>query len=267
MKKTIIKLSVLSIILMATSCKKGDPGVTGATGSTGPNLSGNMQGFASHYDVSGSKMLNNLGGDTIVLINNSNNAIMKTITDNTGKYMFSNIGTGNYSITTSKAGFGTLLTQDFQYVGGGTTYRNVAISEIPTTNVSGIVAVDTSFATSATNTSENYIKVRGNVAAASGGSEVIVFLSNPGSTSASNSVSNFSTYYTVAVTPGTLNFKINIPTADLYDLGFAAGNTIYFSAYMVGGNLNASSYTDLTTGKTVFTAISSTPVLTSVLVN
>jgi hypothetical protein len=95
---------------------------------------------------------------------------------------------------------------------------------------------------------------------------VIVFVSNAGGTNASGNVNNFSNYYTVAVSPGALTFKINIPTSDLYDLGFVSGNTVYFAAYLVGGNLNASSYADISTGKTVFTALSSTPVNTSALV-
>ena len=275
MKKIIFKLSALSIILIATSCKKGDTGpagaagTAGATGATGPSLSGSMEGFVSLYDAAGSKILSNLKGDTLLLTNNSTNAVTKTTTDSTGKYMFANLTTGNYNLTTTKMGYGTLLAQNIQFVGGGNTYKNGALCQIPTTNVTSAQAVDTAIAatgSSTTSTSENYIKVRGTLPAAVGGSEVIVFVSNVGGTSASGSVTNFSTYYTLAVAPGALTFKINIPTSDLYDLGFVTGNTVYFAAYLVGGNLNASSYVDLTTGKNVFTALSNAPINTSALV-
>jgi len=272
MKKTILKLSTLSIILMATSCKKGDTGpagTTGNTGATGPNLSGSMEGFVSLYDVSGAKVLGNLKGDTLMLTNNSNGSVAKTTTDSTGKYMFANLTTGNYNLTTTKAGYGTLLAQNIQFVGGGNTYKNGALSQIPTINVTSAQAVDTTMAattSTVTSSPETFIKVRGTVPATASNSEVIVFVSNAGSTSANSSVSGFSTYYTVALTPGSMTFKINIPSADLHDLGFVTGNTVYFAAYMVGGNLNASSYSDLATGKAVFTALSSTPVITSALV-
>ncbi len=39
-----------------------------------------------------------------------------------------------------------------------------------------------------------------------------------------------------------------------------SGNTFYYSAYLVGGSLTSSSYQDLVTEKTVFTALGSIPV-------
>ena len=269
MKKTILKLSALSIILMATSCKKGDTGSTGATGATGPSLSGNMEGFVSLYDAAGSKILSNLKGDTLMLTNNSTNAVTKTTTDSTGKYTFTNLTTGNYNLTTTKAGYGTLLAQNIQFVGGGNTYKNGALCQIPSINVTSAQAVDTTVSATTntlTSTPESYVKVRGTLPATTGGSEIIVFVSNVGGTSASGSATNFSTYYTLAVSPGALTFKINIPTSDLHDLGFVTGNTVYFAAYMVGGNLNASSYVDLSTGKNVFTSLSSTPINMSAII-
>ena len=262
MKKTIIKLSALSVILLAVSCKKGDTGPAGSTGATGPNLSGNIQGFITLYDAAGTKILSNLSGDSITLVNNSNNAVLKTVTDNTGKYIFPTISTGNYNLTVSRPGFGTLLSQDMQFTGGGTDFKDAALSQIPTFSVTAFTAKDSTTApTIIKNTtdtivkSEKYIALSGTVTATPGGSEVIVYVSNPGGISASNSLSNFSTVYTVAIKPGAVTFSILIPSANLYDLGFTSGNTIYFEAYVIGASTGSSSYVDLSTGKTVYTAI------------
>ena len=269
MKKTIIKLSALSIIVLAVSCKKGDTGPagsTGATGSTGPNLSGNIQGFITLYDAAGSKMLSNLKGDSITLTNNSSNTTIKTVTDSTGKYVFSNISTGNYNLTISKPGFGTLLSQDMQFIGGGNDFKNAALSQIPTISVIALTAKDSTTnptiknGTDTTVKAEKYIALSGTVTATTGGSEVIVYVSNPGGISASNSLNNFSTYYTVAVKPGAVTFSILIPSANLYDLNFTSGNQVYFEAYVIGASTSSSSYVDLSTGKTIFTAINPTGV-------
>jgi hypothetical protein len=265
MKKTIIKLSALSIILLAVSCKKGDTGPAGSTGSTGPNLSGNIQGFITLYDAAGSKILSSLKGDSITLTSNSSSVVLKTVTDSTGKYVLPNITTGNYNLTVSRAGFGTVLSQDMQFTGGGTDFKNAALSQIPTISVSALTAKDSTTAptiikntTDTTVQPEKYIALSGTLTPTAGGSEVIVYVSNPNGTSVSNTLANFSTYYTLAVKAGANTFSLLIPTANLYDLQFTSGNTVYFEAYVIGASTGSSSYVDVTTGKTVFTAINPT---------
>ncbi|MBS1646293.1 MAG: carboxypeptidase regulatory-like domain-containing protein [Bacteroidetes bacterium] len=269
MKKTFktIALSLLATAL-ASSCSKTGPagpaGPTGATGATGPNIAGNMEVAVNLYDLSGAKILSGLSGDSLILTNNSTNAVMRAATDNTGRYNFTGLSTGNYNLMVSGTGYGSVLSQNIQFV-GGPMYKNVALSVVPTINVASAVAIDTVLTTTSgtTTVSTNYVKIRGYISApTSGGAQVIVFASNPGSTTASSSVSNYSGYFTATVTPGSSWFRIMVPTSNIYDLGYSSGNQVYFAAYVVGGNLGASSYVDQSTGKTVFNALSSAPVNT-----
>lgn len=270
MKKAFIKISALSIVLLvAASCTKTGPtgpaGATGATGPAGPTLTGNIQGVVSLYDVGGSKIESTtiLAGDTLVLTNNSTGAVMKTATSTTGSYTFTNISTGTYSMTVSKLGYGSVIAQGIQFAGGGNAERNFSLAVIPTGSVSLAAAVDTAItAAGAGNISENYVKVRGSVPATAGGCTVIVFVSLPYLSYGSTQVGNYSATYTTTVAPGVSNFKLNIPTADLYDLGFVSGGAAYFATCIIGGSTSTSSYVDIATGQTVYTALSAPMIAT-----
>ncbi|MFI5140907.1 MAG: carboxypeptidase-like regulatory domain-containing protein [Bacteroidia bacterium] len=281
MKKTFIKISALSIaLIVAASCSKtgstgpaGANGATGATGATGPVLTGNMQGVVFLYDVSGAKILSasTQAGDSVIITNTSSGSIMKTVTNSTGAYSFSNLTTGTYSMTVSKPTYGSVIAQGIQFSGGGTANRNFALSMIPIAGVTSAVAGDTSYYSgtgSASGVSENYVKIRGYAPALAGGGTVIVFASIPGASTVSNVPGNFSASYTTTLAPGVSSFKITIPTANLYDLGFASGGTatVSFAAYVIGANTSASSYADWTTGQTVYTALSGSPVIVSAMV-
>ncbi len=267
MKKIFSKISVLSIALVvATSCKKGDTGPAGVAGPAGPSLTGNTQGVVTLYDVGGSKQLSSTlqAGDSLILTNNSSGAVMKTVTSATGGFAFNNLSTGTYNVVVSKPGYGKVISQGVQILGGGTTDRNFALSVIPNTNVISAAASDTALVNGTGNTAENYVRIRGYVPVSSSETTVIVFVSIPGTNSTSSAVGNWSANYTATILPGATKFTISIPTSSLYDLGFPGGspttNFAYFAAYIVGGNTNASSYIDWTTGQTVYNALSSTPV-------
>ena len=276
MKKTFFKLTALSMAaLFISSCTKTGPaganGANGATGSSGPVLTGNMEGIVLLYDASGAKQLSpTLQAGDSVTITNSNTAVkLKTVTASNGSYTFNNLTTGTYSMTVSKPGYGTVLVQGVQFAGGGTANRDFELSVMPSNNVSSAQAVDTTVTSAgAGNTAENYIKVRGYVPVSNATTTVIIYTSIPGTSSVSNAIGNFSNYFTTTVNPGVSKFTLNIPTSTFYDLGFTNGgvSTAYFAVYILGGNTSASSYTDYTTGQTVFTAISSMPVNTSALV-
>ena len=267
MKKTFTKISALSVTLLvlATSCKKGDTGPAGATGPAGPSLTGNTQGVVSLYDVGGAKQLSATlqAGDSLILTNSTTSQVWKTTTSSTGAFSFANLSSGTYNVAVSKPGYGKVLAQGVQILGGGTTDRNFALSVIPTTNVVSAVALDTTMANGgAASTPENYVKVRGYVPVSSSATTVMIFVSIPGMSSTSSAVGNWSVNYTVNVLPGVSKFSVNIPTSSLYDLGFPSGGTAtaFFAAYIVGNNTSASSYVDWTTGQTVYTALSTTPV-------
>lgn len=275
MFKVFNKISVLSFSLMilATSCTKtgatgpnGIAGTNGSNGAPGPTLTGNIQGLISLYDVSGVKILpptDTLSGDSIILTNVSSGAVIKTITGGNGTYTFTNVSTGTYSMVVNRQGYGRVLAYGSQFVGGGTIDKNFALSKIPTTNIITAVAKDTTFAVvGAGNVPEKYVRVRGSVPVSGSTTTVIIYVSQAANSFVDITPGNYSTYYTTTISPGVSKFNFYIPTSNLYDLGFPSGNVsnVYFAAYILSGNTNASTYTDWNTQQTVFTALSSTPI-------
>jgi hypothetical protein len=255
-EKIIIALSL--VLLGATSCKKqtGADGAQGPQGTPGPVLSGNLKGFVSHYDLNGAKMLSGLSGDTLTIDGTS----LMAVTDASGAYTFNNLTTGSYNVTVKHIGFGSTKVQSIQFAGGGDTYKNALISKIPNTNV---VALNTVATTTA---GVNYIVTSGTITAAPYQQTVLLFFGNPNSNTPSAVTSDYSISYSVNVAANATTFSKTIPTLDFYDANFVSGNTIAVASYMVGGNLNASSYTDLTNNKAIYTAISLSPVIASTII-
>ena len=255
-EKIIIALSL--VLLGATSCKKqtGADGAQGPQGAQGPVLSGNLKGFVSHYDLNGAKILSGLSGDTLTI----DGTTLVTNTDASGAYTFNNITTGSYNITVKHTGFGSTKMQSIQFAGGGDTYRNALISKIPNANVVALNIATT------TSTSINYIVTTGTITAAPYQQTVLLFFGNPNSNTPSSFTSAYSNSYSVNVPSNSTTFSKTIPTLDFYDANYVSGNTIAVASYMVGGNLNASSYADLTNNKTIYTAISLSPIIASTII-
>lgn len=255
-KKIIIVLSLT--VLGATSCKKqtGADGTQGPQGAQGPVLSGNLKGFVSHYDLNGAKILSGLSGDTLTI---DGTTLMAT-TDAAGAYTFNNITTGSYNVTVKHTGFGSTKMQSIQFAGGGDTYKNALISKIPNTNV---VALNTVATTTA---GVNYIVTTGTITAVPYQQTILLFFGNPNSNTSSSLTSDYSISYSVNVAANATTFSKTIPTLDFYDANYVSGNTIAVASYLVGGNLNASSYADLTNNKTIYTAISLSPVIASAII-
>jgi hypothetical protein len=259
---------VSSAILLAFCTKSGATGPAGANGATGapgaqgntgPALTGNLKGYISHYDLSGAKILTNLAGDSVKLDGTTN----YTITDANGLYTFANLVTGSYNLTITKPGFGLNKIQSIPFTGGTTDeYRNAGISKSPTTNLTNFTASDTVVG------GANSIKLRVYTAPQLYAQTVVVFVGNPGASTVTASSGSNSTYYTININPNATATTKIIATTDLYDAGFGGGGmaTAYYAAYLVGGNTSASSYVDQSNNRTVFTAISPTPLFASAIV-
>ena len=251
MKAKILLINAIAMLLSLSSCKKeaGPTGATGAQGSAGPVLTGNLKGFINHYDVSGTKLANGLAGDSVSIDGTSNVAV----TDAAGSYSFAGLSTGVYNITVTRTGYGATKIQSLQFTGGGDSYRNANISKIPTTNVSTLLVYDTIINT------VNHVRVRGSLPSSTDDQSVIVYIGVPGNTTVNSSIANQISTYVININAGITKYSKNIPTSELYDLGYTSGNTVYVAAYTIGGNTNASAYVDLTTNKAVYTALGSAP--------
>ena len=265
MKKVFSKVVVLSILVMmgAVACKKhgnynhGTP----AAGPAGPSLTGNLEGVLFLYDDGGNKILSAaaLTGDTILLTNNSSGTVLTTTTSSTGTYTFTGITTGTYSMTVMKQGYGTVKAYGIEFAGGGTAYKNFSLAQIPTTNVV--------FATTFTSTSTsagNLVNLNITVPASAEKTSVIMYVSS--SATVNGIIGNYLTSYTTSTpssnTAPTFTYGINNNT--LNQLGLPSGSTVYFAVYIYGST--GSSYTDDLSGLPVYTALSSTPVISSCIV-
>jgi hypothetical protein len=269
MKKTLILISLVSLAVILESCAKtgsqgpaganGTNGTNGAQGNPGPVLTGNLKGYISQYDLSGAKILTSLSGDTVKMDGTPNFAI----TDANGLYTFSNITTGLYNLTVTKPGFGLNKIQSIPFTGGTVDeYRSAGISKTPTININNFTAIDTVVGGAAS------IKLRVYVTPALYAQTAVIFVGNPGSSTVTASSGGNSTYYTININPNAIAATKIIATTDLYDAGYAGGGTatVFFAAYLVGGNTGASSYVDQTNNRTVFTAVSPTPLFASAIV-
>jgi hypothetical protein len=255
MKAKILFINAMAVIISLSSCKKeaGPEGATGAQGAAGPALTGNFKGYVNHFDASGTKLTSGLAGDTLTIDGTTTTAV----TDAAGAFTFSNLSTGVYNLTIMRSGFGTTKIQSLQFTGGGDLYRNANLSKIPTINVSTFMAYDTIINT------VNHVRVRGSLPSSTDDQSVIVFVGNPGSSIVNSGVANEISYYVININAGVTKYSKNIPTSELYDLGYTTGNTVYFAAYTIGGNTNASAYVDLATNKPIFTALGNTPLFSS----
>ena len=257
MKKTnFILLSAFALSVTLTSCKKGDTGPAGATGSQGsqgPSLTGNVKGYVTHYDYDNAKILSNLAGDSVFI----DGTTKSTVTDASGYYAFSNLTTGTYNFTVKRLGFGTDKLQAVQFVGGGDAFHDLAIAKTPTTNATMLTAVQTP--TTATVTG---IVVSGSVTAMPYAQTVVIYCGNVNASVSASLPGAFTVLYTVNVVANATSFSKVIPTIDFYDAGFVSGNTCTFAAYMIGSTTgSASSYVDIPTNKTIYTALSNSPAM------
>ena len=258
------KIQLFSLLLLITvslsNCKKDGPagptGATGAQGASGPSLTGNLQGYVSHWDQYGGRILTGLAGDTVSLVGTPT----KVYTDSTGWYSFPNLTTGSYSIAINKPGFGNMMVQNIQFAGGGNTIASTRISQPSTTPVPALLdsigAITGNITVYTTLPSASFQSLT-----------FIIYVSNmPG---VSSNPATYLTYYTKVVNPGNNATRLAfvIPKTDLYDQGFTTGSTVYFAAYGIGSTLTASSFIDYSNeGRTVFTALSMPPANMSLLV-
>lgn len=241
-----MKLSNLFSIILLTSIAiffsacKGD---TGLVGSSGPALTGNISGLVNLTDTNGVLPANKSG--VLVSITGTSST---AITDSTGHWQIDNIMTGIYTIEISKATYGLTKIQNYQFIGGGTTYiANTSLSQVPNFQVSNL-----SFTTG-----NGFVDVSGSITITSAqttGRNIFLFIGN-----SSNVSSNPSNYLGVvnAFANGTATaFTQRINTSTFTGLGIGTGTTAYIVAYSSSASLASSSrYIDQTTGRFTYTSL------------
>jgi hypothetical protein len=249
--RTLTILLAGSVVLISACSKTGPAGPAGSTGASGPSLTGNLKGHIYQYDQYGALITTGLAG-----IHDSLNPGHVAITDTNGFYAFNGLSTGEYNFTISKAGYGTNMVQSLQLVGGGDLYRDVKIAQIPGFNMTGVTATF--------NSATNNFDFVGSVASDTRNRYALLFL---GKTSGVSSVpATYSNVYSGLIKFGVTTFTISVNVNDIHDLGIVTGNTLYCSLYAANSTYaSASSYQDYATGRTVFTALGTTPVAANVV--
>ncbi|MGD0711909.1 MAG: carboxypeptidase-like regulatory domain-containing protein [Bacteroidales bacterium] len=249
--RRILCLCLLSVIAVGiSSCSKDNTTTTGPAGPAGPSLKGDLKGHIFCYDQYGVPILGNL---SLIGIKDSMNGTTNVVhPDSTGAYTFSSLSTGNYSFTITASGYGTNMVQNIQFVGGGNLNHDVKISQIPSYYVGNLYdsiapAADTLvFIKGALATSDVQVRT------------VVVFVSN--NINCSYQPQYYLDYFSANTTATGSNFSIKIPKTTFNNMGIASGSTAYVAAYGVAVNFASSSeYEDLSTGRTVFNALNTTP--------
>jgi hypothetical protein len=94
---------------------------------------------------------------------------------------------------------------------------------------------------------------------------VAIFVGN--TSSVSSSPSTYLDYVSVNTKATGATFSVSIPKTTFNNLGIATGSTAYIAAYGAAVNFtSASEYEDMSTGRLVFNALSSTPATTNFIV-
>ena len=238
MKKIIFSSAVMALLFI-NSCTK-------TINNTTPVSTGTLTGFVTTLDQYGYRVAADASGVTISL----NNGASAT-TDANGKYEFDSLKSGNYTATYSKAGYGTNMAIDFNFIGGGTTIRSTSISRIPSFQLYGVTD-----STTTTGNNGPGVFVKGIDTADNNARALAVFIG-------SNSLVSFApASFLVADVAGVIKagqgtFSTFISSRVFYDAGLPSGSTAYLAVYPISAT--TTSYADPATGKNVYTSVSASP--------
>jgi hypothetical protein len=242
MKKTLLPLSIIVMIAMLIgSCTKNTTNTI-----TAPVTTGTLEGFVTTLDQYGYKVDADYSGVAVTLNNGAT-----TTTDATGKYEFDSLKSGNYTATYTKTGYGTNMGIDFNFIGGGTTIRNVTMSRIPSFQ---LYNVNDTIETTVANGPG--ILIRGIDTIDINARAFSVF------GSASSGVSSAPASYIYSNTNGVVKagqgiFSLFITSRELNEAGLTSGSTAYLAVYPI--SYSTTSYADPSTGRNVYTSVSASP--------
>ncbi|MBN8706813.1 MAG: carboxypeptidase regulatory-like domain-containing protein [Bacteroidetes bacterium] len=234
-ERSLFKLLYILLIPILFGCE-------GSTGPEGPALKGSIAGFVIPVSADG-EFVGDKSGIAVTIEGTS----QTTTTKSDGSFIFSGISSGVYTLVYAKAGFGLSKTVAYQYIGGGTSFiGTVYICEPPTFTVSEL-----SFGTSATS-----IKIT--LSEPFSTSKRIQFFVSPTSTVSKDPKNySYSTGWIATYPTGTSNFTISVTS--FRDAGISSGNEAFFIAYPATDGTKISGYTDLETGRFVYTNLNNTP--------
>jgi hypothetical protein len=232
----------IAILLCSNCAKDGD---TGPEGPAGPSLTGDMVGFVTLTDING-KRLSDFSG---VKISIEGKDITATSAAD-GRFKLTGVSTGTYTIAVSKAGYCDRKSVSLQFVGGGEYFLGTySLYQIPNMKVTNL-AVNVSASSELVNITGS---IEGDLPSVTRNVRIYI---NPGNTVSSDPQKYV--YITTAYMNGTTTtFSAPVYFGTLAYYGINAGQS--FSVVAYGESYSSSSYTDIATGKYIYTSLNSTP--------
>jgi hypothetical protein len=250
MKKHFVFMSIACSLLFA-ACVKENEGPAGPQGPSGLTFTGVINGHVWLYDQYGTRMDTGLAGAQVTILNGSKDTTVTT--DATGAYTFTNIATGNYTITAHvpNNGYGDVRLPDFQYL-NDTLNKDVKMSAIPNFSPTGLTAYNTPLNDSLVITFNADPRIR----------SCIIFVNN--TSTIGGLPSNYQLAYVKAIAAYQTKVSFTVPAGDLHDVGINTGATAYFAVFS-SPVADASPYEDLASGKLVYDALNTTPVIANAI--
>jgi len=251
LNKNITTAFMIGVIVLLASCAKEGP--TGPTGNAGPLLTGSIGGHVKLYDQYGSSV--SLSADLFkASLFLSPNGITQDSLANNGTYLFNYITTGIYSIQATDSGYATTIKNNIQLVTGALDV-DIKMSQVPDSFINSFScyhntgsANDSLVLTFAPDTRNRYC---------------IIFASNSPAIGSLPGTYLYSKVLSISYTAPLVTYAV--PAQDLYNVGFASGNTVYYAAYSYVV-ADASVYEDPATGQMVYNAVNAHPIVDTTLV-
>jgi hypothetical protein len=239
-KSCVVAAAVLALV---GHCTK-----TGPAGPAGPALSGTLSGFVTLINEDGGQPVDRFGVNVTI-----DGTSLATTTDGMGMWSFANLATGIYTLTYDKNGYGMSKTIEVQFLGGGErNIGNVNLCQPPSFVVD---SVWTRFPKGGDSNSV-YLGVRASTAA-NGPYRIVFFYSKTSDVSWQPLMYTESSTENVLFKEGVDSASIRLQPVNLATAGFPfqSGDTAYAALYAATAGTNSSGYTDLATGRNVFTDI------------
>ncbi len=234
-RKILFIFYLLPMVFLITGCDK-------FRGPAGPSLSGDLVGFSYLYDVNGVRSADDSG-----IAVSAEGTSLKTTTSSDGRWDLTGLTTGTYTLDFTKTGYGLYKRIGLQFVGGGQAYfGSESLYQIPAftvTNLSDSISNgDVFLSGKLTGILPENLRY------------VICFVGD------SSGVSSDPKTYAFATDEGASAGYSPFPilTENTFNsYGITSGQTVYIVAYACG--YGGDSYTDLSTGNTVYPCINPIP--------
>ncbi len=207
-------------------------------------MTGSLAGVSYVYDLNVVKATDN-SGITVT----AEGAGVSAVTGSDGRWVLSQLPMGTYTISASKAGYGTAKRIGYQFVGGGQTwFGELSIGELPGFRVTGLSTTNTTTAVSlrgaCTDDTRSYPR------------NLRVFCGYSANVS-SDPVTYSSTFrFGLGNTPFA-TFSVAIGKSELNLQGFPSGRTAYAVVYTEGNY--RTDYPDMSTNRYWFGSLNPTP--------